>query len=69
MNILFWALGVIAFLYGFVAYADAMSVSQQTHGLIALLIGTVFVTGGAILGAIKAGGDAAEHASKAQEPE
>jgi hypothetical protein len=52
MNVLFWVLGCLAYLMGFVVFSTAKSAIHENVGLMIFLIGTVFIVGAGIIGAI-----------------
>jgi hypothetical protein len=52
MNILFWVLGCLAYLMGFVVFSTAKNAIHENVGLMIFLIGTVFIVGAGIIGAI-----------------
>jgi hypothetical protein len=52
MNFFFLVLGCLAYLMGFVVFSTAKSVIHENLGLMMFLIGTVFIVGAGIIGAI-----------------
>ncbi|NRA59805.1 MAG: hypothetical protein HRU25_02630 [Psychrobium sp.] len=52
MNILFFILGLLAYVMGYSVFSSAKSAMHETVGLLIFLIGTVFFVGAGIIDAI-----------------